>query len=101
MAVLDGMVMEHLTDRLLTPERLAKLLEAYVARSSEADASSRQRLGLARQGATEVHGRIKRLLEMVAGGLMEQNDPQLKEMVLGSRPSAPRLKRISRSWKPA
>jgi site-specific DNA recombinase len=83
MAALDGMVIEHLADRLLTPERLAKLLEAYVARSSEADASSRQRLGIARQRATEVHGRIKRLLEMVAGGLMDQNDPQLKEMLLG------------------
>jgi site-specific DNA recombinase len=38
---------------------------------------------MARQRATEVHGRIKRLLEMVAGGLMDQDDPQLKEMLLG------------------
>jgi site-specific DNA recombinase len=83
MAALDGMVMEHLADRLLTPERLVKLLEAYIARSSEAEASFRQRLGMARQRATEVQAKITRLLQMVADGLMDQNDPQLKEMLLG------------------
>lgn len=81
MAALDGMVLEQLADRLFAPERLIKLLEAYVASSAEAEAERRQKLGAARQRVTEIEGRIMRVLDLVAKGTMDANDPQLSEMV--------------------
>ena len=41
MAALDGMILEHLADRLFTAERLQIILEAYIARSAETDANRR------------------------------------------------------------
>ncbi len=79
MAALDGMVLEHLADRLFTPDRLAVVLEAYVARSVEADQARRERLAQARRSLTEAEGRIARLLELVERGLMALDDPALKE----------------------
>ena len=83
MAAVDGMVTEHLIDRLVNPERLTELLEAYIARSSDAEARDQIQLGKARQRTTELRGKINRLLQMVADGLMEHDDPQLKDMLLG------------------
>lgn len=82
MAALDGMVLENLADQLFTPGRLIKLLEAYLARSSDAEAARRHKLGQARQRATEVEGKITRLLAMVRDGLMETRDPQLRAMLV-------------------
>lgn len=81
MAALDGMVIEHLADRLFTPERLSTLLEAYTARSAEADATRRQKLGQARQRATEINGKIARLMQLTANGAMEPDDPALADML--------------------
>lgn len=79
MAALDGMVLEHLADRLFTPERLAVVLDAYIARSAEADQARRERLAQARRSVTEAEGRIARLIELVELGLLALDDPTLKE----------------------
>jgi len=79
MAALDGMVLEHLADRLFTPDRLAVVLQAFIARSVEGDVSRREQLAQARRTLTEVEGRIDRLLQMVEQGLMTLDDPALKE----------------------
>jgi hypothetical protein len=42
MEVLDGMLLEHLGDKLFTPQRLQ--VKAYVVRSAEADAGRREQL---------------------------------------------------------
>jgi hypothetical protein len=44
MEVLDGMLLEHLGDKLFTPQRLQVILKAYVVRSAEADAGQREQL---------------------------------------------------------
>jgi len=49
MAALDGMILEHLADKLFTPERLRVMLDAYIARSAEADSQRRERLAHARR----------------------------------------------------
>ncbi len=85
MAALDGMVLEHLADRLFTPDRLRVVLHAYVARSAEADASRREQLAQARRALTEAQGRLVRLLELVEHGLMDVNDPTLKERLGSAR----------------
>ncbi len=79
MAALDGMVLEHLADRLFTPERLAVVLDAYISRSAEADQARRERLAQARRGLTEAEGRLARLIELVEHGLLALDDPTLKE----------------------
>jgi hypothetical protein len=42
MDALDGMAIEHLTDRLFMPERLKIILEAYVDRKAAAHGGQRQ-----------------------------------------------------------
>lgn len=79
MATLDGAVLEHLTGKLFTPERLQIILEAYVARSAHTDAARREQLAQARRSRTEADGRLNRLLELVEQGLMDISDPALKE----------------------
>ncbi len=77
MAALDGMVLENLMDRLFTPDRLRVILQAYVEQSSGAQAERIRKLAIARQRQTEIGGKIARLLQMVANGLMENDDPDL------------------------
>jgi site-specific DNA recombinase len=79
MAALDGMVLEHLADRLFTPDRLTVVLQAFVARSVESDGTRRGQLAQARRALTEAERRIDRLLQMVEQGLMSLDDPALKE----------------------
>ncbi len=66
MAALHGMVIERMTEELLTPARLAILLEAFVDQSAEADSGRRARLALARQRQTGVERKLTRLLQMVS-----------------------------------
>ena len=83
MAALDGMVLENLAARLFTPERLTQVLQAYLERSVDADRDRRRKLATARQRATEIQGEITRLLTVVSKGLMDQDDPQLRDLLSG------------------
>jgi site-specific DNA recombinase len=98
MAALDAIVLEHLADRLFTPDRLAVVLQAFVARSAEDDVSRREQLAQARRALTEAEGRIDRLLQMVEQGLMNLDDPALKERLetakIARRASAERMKML-------
>ena len=85
MAALDGMVLEHLADRLFTPERLEIVLAAYVARSAAADQERRERLAQARRSLTEAEGRLARLLELVERGRLALDDPVLRERMDAAR----------------
>jgi DNA invertase Pin-like site-specific DNA recombinase len=85
MAALDGMILEHLADRLFTPERLQVILEAYIARSAQADSNRREQLAQARRALTEAQGRINRLLELVEQGLLDLTDPALKDRLEGAK----------------
>ena len=85
MAALDGMVIEHLCDALLTPERLVTILQAYLNRSARANAVNRDRLAQARRRLTEAEGRVSRLLELVETGMMPIDDPTLKDRLATAR----------------
>lgn len=85
MAALDGMVLEHLSERLLQPDRLARILEAYIERSVEADAARKERLAHARRRLTEAEGGLTRLVQLVERGLMELDDPALKDRLHAAR----------------
>ena len=79
MAALDGMILEHLADRLFTPERLQVILEAFINQSAAAGVQRREQLQQARRALTEAQGKISRLLELVERGIMEASDPDLKD----------------------
>jgi hypothetical protein len=65
MEALDGMILEHLADKLFTPGRLEVVLHGFIERSAEADSHRREQLQQARRAATEAQGKISRLLELV------------------------------------
>ena len=73
------MILDALSDRLFTPDRLRVILESYISRSAEADSERQRRLGLAKKRQTEISGKIDRLLDLVANGLMDPGDPSLAE----------------------
>jgi site-specific DNA recombinase len=85
MAKLDDAVLEHQADRLSTPERLTVILEAFIARSANADSDRRTQLAQGRRALTEAEGAISRLLQLVERGLIEVNDPSLKEGLDGAK----------------
>jgi site-specific DNA recombinase len=76
MQALDG-VTEHLIDQLFTPDRLRTILHAYIEKSAETDVERNRRLSSAKQRLTDIGGKIARLLELVAKGLMETDGPEL------------------------
>ena len=79
------MVLEHLADRLFTPERFTVILEAFIARSADADTNRRAQLAQARRALTEVEGGVNRLLELVQRDLIDMNDPSLKKRLDSAR----------------
>ena len=100
MAALDGMALAHLADRLFTPDRLAVVLQAFIARSVEGDVNRREQWAQARRALTEVEGRIDRLVQMAEQGLMTLDDPALKEQLatakLARHASAERVHMLDR-----
>ncbi|WP_270933306.1 recombinase family protein [Falsiroseomonas oryzae] len=76
---LDQAVVDVLADAVLKPERLSRILEAYLARSAEGDVARRERLARARKDATGAVGTKARLMKLVAAGAVEPDDPQLAE----------------------
>ena len=83
MPKLDDVVLDHLANRLFKPDRLKVILEAYVAQSTDAQGERSRRLATARQRQTEISGKISRLMQMVANGLTEGDDPDLANQVQG------------------
>ena len=79
MPTLDNAVLGHLAERLFTPDRLAEILKAFVARSSQDQESRREQLGQARRAQTEAEGRIDRLLQLIEQGMMALDDAVFKE----------------------
>jgi hypothetical protein len=75
---LDETVVGEIAKRVLEPDRLAEMLQAYVRAGSE-----RERLAKLRHGHKEVEAAIARLLELVEHGLVGAEDPTLRERLIG------------------
>jgi site-specific DNA recombinase len=74
MGKLDGLVTDHLVDRLLHPERLAVLLSSLSARRAEkADSLNRRMMALQRE-VTDAEDRLKRLYRLVEDGMTNLDD---------------------------
>jgi site-specific DNA recombinase len=79
MPMLDGLVTDHLADRLFTPARLRVILEAYINKSADGEMERLGQLARARKALTEAEGKITRLLELVEHGALAVNDPAMRE----------------------
>lgn len=81
---LDDAVVGVLADAVLKPERLTRILEAYIAQSAKGDATRRERLARARKEVTEAAAKKTRLMQLVSAGALEPDDPQLVEELRGA-----------------
>lgn len=80
---LDQIVVDEVTSRLLDPDRLNALLTGYLKSAATQADENKARLSRMRQAHKETEAAIVRLLELVEKGLMEAEDPNLKERLVG------------------
>ena len=71
---LDGLVTEHLADRLLHPERLTAMLTALTAGRAEKASAVDDRIGRLEQEAEQAQTRLDRLYKLIEDGLAEMDD---------------------------
>ena len=83
---LDEFVVGEVARRVLEPGRLGEMLEAYVRTGSEREDQNRQRLSKLRQDHKTAEAAIARLLDLVEKGLMDAEDPALRERLIGIKP---------------
>ena len=71
---LDGLVTEHLVERLLHPERLAVMLSSLTARrAAKAEGENKRIMALQRE-VTQADERLKRLYRLVEDGVTDLDD---------------------------
>lgn len=80
---LDRIVIDELTCRILQPDRLRALLEAYLKSAASQSDKCRGQLARLRQARKETEAGIARLLTLVEQGVMEVEDPNLRERLVG------------------
>lgn len=80
---LDQIVLDEVTSRVLQPDRLHALLTNYLKSAATQADENKDRLNRMRQAHKEAEAAIVRLLELVEKGLMEAEDPNLKERLVG------------------
>lgn len=80
---LDQIVIDEVTSRVLQPDHLHALLAGYLKSASSRADESRDRLSRMRKAHQEAEAAIVRLLGLVEKGLMEAEDPSLKDRLVG------------------
>ena len=81
MPLLDNLILDHLIERLFTPERMKKLLGAYLDRSIEAETGRRREVSRLKAEVTELQGRKEKLLQLIETGVLTPDDPDLKRRI--------------------
>ena len=85
MEKLDGIVLDALEQRVLSPERLPKLLEAFLEQSDASDSKRRDELASLRAEKTNSMGALNRLYELVEQGLASPTDRDFAERLTHHR----------------
>jgi hypothetical protein len=80
---LDEIVVDEIAAHILAPGRLNDLLETCTQSSNERAGQIKDRLGQMRHSHKETEAAIKRLLTLVEKGLMDPEDPSLRERLVG------------------
>ncbi|MEA2758596.1 MAG: site-specific recombinase [Methylobacteriaceae bacterium] len=81
MEKLDRLVTERLADKLLTPERIGKLLAALMERQAAKDEDYSTRLTTLRAKLADAEARLGRLYAAIESGLADPGDFTLKERI--------------------
>jgi site-specific DNA recombinase len=81
MPKLDDLVAHHLEERLLDPERREGTLEALLDRRHERLQRRQQHATGLRKKAAEASARLKRIYDAIESGVVELDDPDLRERV--------------------
>ena len=85
MEKLDGIVLDALEQRVLNPDRLPKLLEAFLEQSDASDGKRRDELASLRAEKTNSTGALNRLYELVEQGLALPTDRDFAERLTHHR----------------
>ena len=85
MEKLDGIVLDALEQRVLSPERLPKLLEAFLEQSDASDGKRRDELASLRTEKTNSMGALNRLYELVEQSLASPTDRDFAERLTHHR----------------
>ncbi|MCF1709456.1 recombinase family protein [Tabrizicola sp. J26] len=80
---LDGIVIGQVIEQVLDPDRLKKVLEQYLLAAVDRADRNRDRIDLLRQKHRDVQTSLARLLTLVEQGVMEAEDPSLRERLSG------------------
>jgi len=83
MEKLDDLVVDHLENRLLQPERLETVLTAVLDRREERAERRREHIAELNKRATESDLRLKRLYDAIEAGVADLEDPALKDRIGG------------------
>jgi len=81
MEKLDGLVAEHIEQRLLQPKRLEEVLSAVLHRRKERTERRTAHIAELRKRASEAEAKLKRLYDAIENGVADVSDPLLKERV--------------------
>ncbi|MCC5983840.1 MAG: recombinase family protein [Rhodobacteraceae bacterium] len=82
MEELDTIVLQQLERHILQPARLEKLLADYLSTARDRDAKARDTLARMRSDHAETKAAITRLLELVEKGVMDLEDPELRQRLI-------------------
>lgn len=85
MEKLDGIVLTALEQRVISPERLPKLLEAFLEQSDASDGKRREELASLLTDKTNSMGALNRLYELVEQGLASPTDRDFAERLTHHR----------------
>ncbi len=83
MEKLDNLVVGHIEDRLLQPERLEEVLASVLDRRQERTERRREHIAELNKQAAETDLRLKRLYDAIETGVADLDDPALKERIVG------------------
>jgi site-specific DNA recombinase len=79
---LDEMVVTHLEERLLAPDRLEELLSGLLKRREEHTERLRGRIAELRRQAADAEAKLTRLYEAIENGLADLDDCNLKGRIV-------------------
>ena len=80
---LDDLVASHLEERLLQPDRLETILGTVLDRRQERSERQREHIAELNRRAAESEARLKRLYDAIEAGVVDLDDPALKDRIDG------------------
>ncbi len=80
---LDQIVIDEVNARVLHPDRLSDLLEAYLKSANSRSSQAKEQLSRLRQAHKDAEAGVVRLLTLVEQGVMDAEDASLKERLVG------------------